>query len=195
MNKTGTTSLAKFMELNDFACGDQAKGELLLKSYIRGDYTPLTSHCQTADFFQDIPFSIPGCHTILLKAFPSAKFILTIRKSAEHWYNSLVNFHEKVFGKPLNKERLMQVDYRYKGFAWEANRALYDSPDSDPYNKKALIDAYEKHIQQVKRDFTGSKKLLILEIESDEAVNQLSNFLEIETNLSKMPWLNKTVDA
>ncbi|MEM9052693.1 MAG: sulfotransferase [Bacteroidota bacterium] len=124
--------------------------------------------------------------------FPEAKYILTLRNSAEEWYNSLVAFHEKVFGSPLDSSLLKNVNYRYSGFAWEANRVLYSSPENDPYKKENLIADYEAHRAQVVKDFAGSKNLLVLKIQDPEAPQKLSEFLELKMAIAKMPWLNKT---
>ncbi|MFT6996418.1 MAG: hypothetical protein ACJAQ4_000159, partial [Cryomorphaceae bacterium] len=50
MNKTGTTSLEKFMELHGYACGDQVSGELLLTDFASGNFQSIIDFCQTADF-------------------------------------------------------------------------------------------------------------------------------------------------
>jgi hypothetical protein len=193
LNKTGTTSLEKFMEIHGFRCGDQVKGELLLSDFSAGNFQTILDFCETADFFQDLPFSVPGCYSILLNAYPDAKYILTVRDSADVWYESLVRFHESVFGKPLTKELLMNAKYRYKGFAWQANRALYGSPEKDPYNRESLIETYHKHHAEVTDAFENRKNLLVLNVGEEIAVSKLSAFLEIEPLIDEMPWLNKTV--
>ncbi len=195
LNKTGTTSLEKFMEIHGFRCGDQVKGELLLSDFSVGNFQPIIDFCQTADFFQDLPFSAPNCYKVLLAAYPDAKYILTVRDSAEVWYESLVRFHESVFGKPLTKELLMNVQYRYEGFAWEANRALYKSPEGDPYNRESLIGTYNDHYKSVAKAFEKQDNLLVLNVGEEKAVSQLSAFLKIEPMIDEMPWLNKTVKA
>ena len=192
LNKTGTTSLSKYMERHGFTCSDQIIGELLLTKYASGDHREFLDHCKSAEFFQDIPFRIPGCHKILMKAFPEAKFILTLRNSAEVWYKSLVTYHRKVFGVPLDSHQLKAAKYRYPGFAWEANRILYSSPPSDPYKKENLISDYETHKAQVMRDFAGKENLLVVCIEDPEAPHKISEFLNLEMVITKMPWLNKT---
>jgi len=129
------------MEVNGYACGNQQNGELLIKDYARENWGKIISFCHTAEFFQDLPFSAPKTAEILLETFPDAKFILTIRESAEMWYKSITEFHKIKFGKNgylPTKEDLMKAEYRQKGFAWDANRALYDSPEKDPYNKVVL---------------------------------------------------------
>ncbi|MCZ4409305.1 hypothetical protein O3Q51_10810 [Cryomorphaceae bacterium 1068] len=195
LNKTGTTSLEKFMEIHEFSCGDQVKGELLLSDFSAGNFQAILDFCDSADFFQDLPFSAPNCYKILLTAYPDAKYILTVRDNADVWYDSLVRFHESVFGKPLTKELLMSVKYRYVGFAWEANRALYNSPEGDPYNRDSLIETYNTHRSEVIDAFENRKNLLVLNVGEEKALSKLSVFLEIEPMIDEMPWLNKTVKA
>lgn len=195
LNKTGTTSLEKFMELHGFSSGDQVKGELLLAEYVKGNFQSIIDFCQTADFFQDLPFSAPNCYSVLMAAYPDAKYILTVRENAEVWYDSLVRFHESVFGKPLTKELLKKVTYRYEGFAWEANRALYESPEEDPYHRESLIETYKNHINAVEKAFKERDNLLVLNVGEENAVQKLSTFLDIAPRMDQMPWLNKSVNA
>jgi hypothetical protein len=195
LNKTGTTSLEKFMEIHGFSCGDQVKGELLLGDFSAGNFQPILDFCQTADFFQDLPFSAPNCYKVLLNDYPNAKYILTVRESADVWYDSLLRFHESVFGKPLTKKLLISARYRYEGFAWEANQVLYRSPEDDPYNQKSLIETYENHFKSVVNAFEKHENLLVLNVGEEKAVSKLSKFLEIEPLIDRMPWLNKTVKA
>jgi hypothetical protein len=196
LNKTGTTSLEQFMKENNFQCGVQAQGELLMRDYAIENWRPILEFCETADFFQDLPFSAPKTVNVLANYFPDAKYILTVRDSAEQWYNSLVSFHRKVFGSsdkyPPSKQDLMDADYRYKGFAWEANRALYHSPEEDPYQKEILIKHYNDHIENVISIFGEQDNLLIININDVDIVSKLEDFLGIKSILRKFPWLNKT---
>jgi hypothetical protein len=195
MNKTGTTSLEKFMELHGYGCGDQVSGELLLTDFASGNFQAIIDFCQTADFFQDLPFSAPNCYKVLRVNYPDAKYILTVRDSAETWYNSLVRFHEKVFGHPLTKELLMSVKYRYEGFAWRTNRAMYQSPEEDPYNRESLIGTYNTHHSDILNAFENHGNLLVLNVAEPNAVSKLSDFLGMEPLVDEMPWLNKTGNA
>ncbi len=95
----------------------------------------------------------------------------------------------------LLKHDLQKAEYRYKGFAWDANRALYESPENEPYNKESLIKSYEKHIENVKRIFSGKKNLIIIDLSKPNTVAELSTFLGIESTLETMPWLNKTSEV
>lgn len=186
------------MRENGFSCGNQASGELLMSAYANDVWNEIISFCDTAKFFQDLPFSAPKTVDILSENFPEAKYILTIRESAEMWYNSITEFHKIKFGQGGNlprKEDLQRAAYRYPGFAWVANRALYDTPESEPYLKSALIKTYEDHIANVKQLFSKSGNLLIIDISKPDAIQQLEKFLGISSKLKTMPWLNKTSEA
>ena len=97
-NKTGTTSLYHTFKHLGFINGGNIDGvPLLMEPYYHDNFKPIIEFCKSADVFQDLPFSIPKTYEILEKEFPDAKFILSIRESSEHWYNSLVKFHDKQF--------------------------------------------------------------------------------------------------
>lgn len=197
LNKTGTTSLNAFMDANGYKTGNQAEGEKLIRDYTHENWDAIISFCATADFFQDLPFSAPKTAVVLLNAYPNSKFILTLRQSPEMWYESLVSFHKKVFsakGEKPTATELKAAKYRYPGFAWEANRALYDSPENDPYNAETLKKMYVDHAENVKELFAKRTNLLTLYIDAPDAVSKLESFLGIESKLKEMPWLNKTAD-
>ncbi|MCA1764455.1 MAG: sulfotransferase [Cryomorphaceae bacterium] len=195
LNKTGTTSLKAFMQIHGYAVGDQAAGELLISNFEKNNYEPLYAYCETAQFFQDLPFSIPGMAKNLLKQYPDASYILTKRSSAEAWYNSLVDFHKKLFGENKRiptKADLIKAGYRYPGFAWEANRLLYPSPEDAPYRKDDLKAVYENHIRTTRELFSNRENFLELNIENDDSVSKLASFLHINPQVDRMPWKNKT---
>lgn len=195
LNKTGTTSLKAFMEMHGFETGDQAKAERLIKPYRRKEYQAIYDYCESGEFFQDLPFSIPGIAEVLLKNYPDAKFILTARSSADAWYKSLISFHKKLFGENQRvptKGDLQKADYRYRGFAWEANRLLYPSPEDDPYREDILKAVYEDHLKETRRLFSESENYLEIDIESEDSVAKLAPFLQIAPKVQHMPWKNKT---
>jgi len=195
LNKTGTTSLQAFMEMHGFTTGDQAAGERLIASYSRDEYQPILDYCESAQFFQDLPFSIPGIAEVLLKKYPDAKFILTVRPTPDIWYKSLIGFHKKLFGegeRVPTKLDLKNADYRYRGFAWEANRLLYPSPEENPYREDDLKDVYINHLEKTRMLFSKSENFLEIDIESVNCVSKLASFLQINPKVERMPWKNKT---
>ncbi len=193
-NKTGTTSLNAFFEMNGFRCGNQMKGEMLVKDYAAGNWQPIVDFVGTADFFQDIPFSARHTYRHIFPAYPSAKFILSRRQSADEWYTSLVRFHAGRFGDGLSAptaDQLRKATYRYPGFVWEAHCALFGTPDDNPYHYQSMIDWYETHLQEVRTFFAGRpEQLLEIEISDPLAATKIAIFAGFE-NTATLPHLNK----
>ena len=194
-NKTGTTSIKKVFKDLGFIVGDQHNAEELLPYYKAGNFDPIIKYCLSAQVFQDFPFSCPETFKYVDKAYPGSKFILTVRDSPEQWYQSLINFHSKLFGKGKipDKEALQQANYCWKGWVWECNRILYSSPETDIYNRTILINSYNEYNECVKNYFSNRPNdFIVLNISKTESYSQLMNFLGIESSFTSFPWENKT---
>ena len=86
------------LEALGFRLGSQPDAELLIKDWEKGDFRRILDYCETADAFQDVPFCLEFTYQILDYAFPDSRFILTVRNTAEEWYESLVRFHTAIVG-------------------------------------------------------------------------------------------------
>jgi hypothetical protein len=194
-NKTGTTSLRKAMLDLGYVVGSQRAAEMLLRDWAKRDFTMLAAYCRTGEFFQDIPFSLPYTFQAMDMHYPGSKFILTIR-DPESWYKSICQFHrlDKVFGdKAESLEKLKDVDYCYKGFAYETNVFVYDLPGDDPYHKQTLIEHYNFHNRMVQDYFRNRKEdLLVLDVAEDGAYRKLCEFLGKPCTSDTFPWENRT---
>lgn len=92
-NKTGTTTLKAVFRRHGFVVGDQPEAELLAHlNYFDGRFDWLDTYCQTAEVFQDAPFSWPDTFREVDRRFPGSRFILTVRDDEHQWYDSLVRF-------------------------------------------------------------------------------------------------------
>lgn len=197
-NKTGTTSLYHTFKHLGFINGGNIDGvPLLMEPYYHDNFKPIIEFCKSADVFQDLPFSIPKTYEILEKEFPDAKFILSIRESSEHWYNSLVKFHDKQFfrGKKVTPDLMKKVNYVRPQFLYKFFKQIFKTPDDDLYNKKILIDFYENHNRNIINYFKDKpNKLLIITLSNTEDFNKLLNFLDITDTrgLTKFYHSNKT---
>lgn len=195
-NKTGTTSLRREMELNGYVVGKQKRAELLFDYWVKRDFRPIIRYCRTAQFFQDAPFSYPFTFIALDKAYPNSKFILTIRDNPEQWYQSLINFHGKIWGNgnvPPTKEDLLAANYLYKGFPYYSLKNRIQVDDNDMYNKEILIGDYNRHNKNVIDYFRHRPKdLLVLNIAEKGSYKKLVEFLGIESDRTEFPWENKT---
>ncbi|MFT6855990.1 MAG: hypothetical protein ACJA0X_001967 [Cyclobacteriaceae bacterium] len=195
-NKTGTTSMSAFLKTLGFKVAPQRPAELLIHDWGKRNFSNIINYVKVSGVaFQDIPFSLAETYQVMDSAFPNSKFILTVRDSPETWYHSLTSFHSKLFGNGHlpTKEDLQNVDYMYKGFAWELNRLIHSTPESDPYNKKMLIQEYIEYNDEVITYFQNMpKKLLVINLKEENAHQQIADFLGHKGDVVNIPWVNKT---
>jgi len=195
-NKTGTTTIARTLKELNFKLGDQVKGELLFFDWHKGDYKNIIKLCKTADAFQDIPFSLPFTYVELDRYFKNAKFILTVRDDASQWYESLVKFHSKLWSNGSDtptSDDLKNADYRYKGYAYETFKLLYNTEDRELYNKEVLTNTYNTHNASVRKYFQNDPdKLIVLNVSQKNDYFRLCEFLNKKPVGDGFPWENKT---
>jgi hypothetical protein len=192
--KTGTTSLAAFFSTLDYRVGAQDKGEALLRRWAQRDFAPIVALADTADFFQDLPFSCPYTFQAMDVAFPGSKFILTCRESNE-WYRSLTTFHTALLGKGRlpTAEDLSAFLYRDAGWILDALRLVYGAPADDPYNRDTLIRAYERHNESVKDYFAHRpQSLLVVGLGAPTAAREIVEFVGERFSGQQLPHLNRT---
>jgi len=197
-NKTGTTSMAKLFTELGLVVGSQYRAERLTDDWLSDDYTRIIRYVRYGgEAFQDIPFSLPKTYKVLDKAFPQSRFILTERKSAELWCDSLIKFHSKVFGRGSipTAHDLQNATYVYKGFAWKMMNALHDIDPTNVYDRSMLIRDYEEYNEGVKEYFKGrEEQLLVVTLEDKSITTKISAFLNTKVKVDAMPWENKTRD-
>jgi len=197
-NKTGTTSMARLFRELGIRVGPQREAEKLTDEWTKKKYDSLVEYIRYRGVaFQDIPFSLPGTYKMLDKNFPDAKFILTVRDSPEAWYDSLTRFHSKLFGngKLPTKADLQNATYLRKGWAWEINRLLHDTPEEAPYQRDVLIRDYIEYNSAVREYFKHRpEKLLVVNLKDSDAAERICTFLNTSKHINKVPWENKTAD-
>ena len=196
-NKTGTTSLAKALTDLGYKLANQASGELLIKDYANANWKPIIKFCSTAEVFQDVPFSSPYTWLILHHYFPQSKFILTTRDETL-WYQSIVTFHTKLFSKdginPPTIDDLKNATYRYKGYMWDENRAVWNIPENDLYNKELMIQQYQLHNNSIRNFFYNKPNFIELDLSNKSSYKELCSFLAKEPLYDYFPHENKTND-
>ena len=194
--KTGTTSVEKALRDLKFKIGDQVKGELLLDAYVKRDFKAIIKFCKTAEAFQDAPFCFKFTFMALDIAYPDSKFILTIRDSPNQWYESLCNFHSKLYGDNGNLPTvsdLKNTTYRYKGYAWDVRRFVYGMDEhSNPYDKETLINYYTSHNENIQDYFKNKDNLLVINVAEKDAYKKMCTFLQVKPLYNDFPWENKT---
>jgi len=195
-NKTGTTTIKRSLWELGYSIGDQKEGEALIYDWRKGNYKPIFDHCKTSEAFQDIPFSLPDFYKFLMVEYPNAKFILSVRDNPEQWYNSLCNFHTRMWGvgKQLpTKNQLMNANYLEKGFAYFYVKNAFKTLDSDLYNKDLLINSYKSHIANVKLMFSNQKDTFIeVNVANKCDYERLCFFLDKKPVRKDFLWENKT---
>jgi len=192
-NKTGTTSMEAAFKSLGLKVGKQSIAELFIHDWAKNDFRKIIKYCRWADAFQDLPFSYPGTYEVMDKAFPGSKFILTERKNADEWYESLVRFHTKIVGKGRipTAEDLRQFNYRYPGFLWDAQRLRYGAIDTTLYDRELYTRAYEEHNRKIREYFKNRPDdLLILNVADADSMERLVKFLGYPYTGQKMPHEN-----
>lgn len=197
-NKTGTTSLAAALFSLGFRVGDQVQAELLIDDWARRDFHRIIAYCRTADAFQDVPFSLNHTYGVLDHAYPGAKFILTIRDSADEWFDSLLRFHTKLIGKQRvpTADDLCEYEYLGQGWLWHAHQLLFNVDESNLYARDHYVEQYERHNRQVLDYFRHRPgDLLVLNVGERDAMRALCEFLGVENDGRQMPHLNNSQKA
>ena len=204
MNKTGTTSLEQLFHDLGYQVGSQRRGERIFgTSYLSSEWKPLIRLCRSAEFFQDVPFSAPGTFKICDSYFPGSKFVLTVRSSADVWWNSLVRFHYQLvrsFGAPPRESGIPTIDdvkrvnYVRNGWMLDTMRFVWGTPDEDLYNYERLTSIYLNHNDEVRRHFSARPKDFIeIDLSAPEAWPTFSSFMGLEaTRFTGFPHLNRS---
>jgi hypothetical protein len=195
MNKTGTTSLAQALSELGYSVGHQLDAEKLMDDWVLRDFRRLIQYCQTADAFQDVPFSLDFTYQILDFAFPQSKFILTVRNNADEWYKSLTRFHANLLGInriPTVKD-LKEFVYIEKGYLWKHQVSIFGVDEETLYDEKIYKRYYERRNADIKEYFRyRPQDLLVLNLSDRFAMHSLCDFLGIEYRNQTMPHLNKS---
>lgn len=196
-NKTGTTSIGAALESLGYRVGDQQVAERLIGDWARRDFGRIVGYCRSADAFQDVPFSLDDTYQALDEAFPGSKFVLTVRGSADEWFDSLTRFHTRLLRKNRlpTAEDLRSFEYNEPGWMWEAHRAIFldGADESLLYNREYYKQQYDAHNRAVQKFFKWRRDdLLVLNLGTSDAMVSLCRFLGHELGERRMPHLNKS---
>jgi hypothetical protein len=195
-NKTGTTSVDAALRDLGYRVAPQESAEMLLQEWSKRDFNKLKRYCLRYDAFQDVPFSYPFTFQEMDQAFPNAKFVLTVRDSAEEWHRSVSSYHAKLFsaGPRATAEELKQAKYCYDGYMWDCQRLLYGIDEGQEYDLEIYKAHYEAHNAAVIDYFRWRpEKLLVLNVKEERAYWKLANFLGQSVPVdAQFPWENKT---
>lgn len=195
-NKTGTTSMNYYLAAHGYKVAPQAPEELLIEDWARRDFTKIVSFCRPYEAFQDIPFSLPYTYQSLDQAFPGSKFILTVRNSAEEWYDSLVRFTQKrlKLSNLPSMNDLLEDNYRYRGFNARVT-SLIHGENVPPFDKEIYMRWYQQHIADVLAYFLFRERdLLVVNLSDACAATLINQFLSLPPNTTvPMPHANRSL--
>ena len=202
LSKTGTTSLAKALDLIGFRCSHYPLGAMnyydphpfltRLMNYLGYKIfnnpfgirnfrlkTPGIDLFQFDEFdaFADIP--IAYCYKELDRMYPNTKFILTTRE-LESWLKSC-RWH---MSNPYRPGRPKWWNEKEMG-KWTAmstnmiNRLNYDLYGSVVFDEPLFRKTYERHFNDVQEHFRGREEvLLVLDISARNSWDRLCAFLD-----------------
>ncbi len=191
-NKTGTTSLKTALSDLGYAVGDQRQAERLIKHWRDRDFQPIVEYCQSADAFQDVPFSLPFTYVAMDQAFPGSKFILSVRDS-DDWYQSYIRHQKQVVGTEQvpTPEDLKSDSYVREGWLYDL-KVWLGRPEEKFYDEDFLKRRYARYNKNVKDYFQFKGNLLTIDVSEQDAYQRLCSFLNEEPIYEEMPWENKT---
>ncbi len=193
-NKTGTTSIEKCLKSLGYKVGNQVKGELFIDDYQSNNFDNILNFCDSAEVFQDAPFSWPNTYKYLYKKYPKAKYILLERESSDIWYQSVINFQRKIVnqGDVVSADDLKAFYYRKKGFLWQSQQFVFGIDETTLYDKDIYIENYEKHNKDVKDFFLNKGYFLSIKLTDQDVIERLAKFLDFAPEQIKIPHLNKS---
>ena len=174
LNKTGTTTLGACGKVLGLKCTGSDR-RLLEDWVLRDDFSRIDQKVAKYDLFQDWPW--PLVYKALDESYPGSKFILTVRKSDEVWYESLKRHSLRT--SPTRHCRELAYGYNY------------------PHKyKQEHLDFYNRHNQDVREYFKGrSSDLLEVCWEKGDGFKELCAFLGLEDPGVPIPHSNKSADV
>ncbi len=197
-NKTGTTSLARALRELGYKVAPQKPAELLTEDWAVRSFGKLVRFCRRFDAFQDTPFSLNFTYAALDQAFPGAKFILSIRRDADEWFDSVLRFNRRMLrlDAPPTAKDLAGFDYcgdpSRKGELWRRHQLVYGVDEESAFrDRETYTRHYEFHNACV-RDYFRHRPhdLLELNVSEPDAMERLCRFLNISYRGQKMPHEN-----
>lgn len=175
LQKTGLTSLVRLLQ----KCGLNARGTnlKLRRSFARRrDYQGILDYYDSAQFFCDWPTPLMY-KAAFAKYGPRARFILTVRKDADTWFESIKR-HNRYAHPVANKHRWIFGRYYPHGF--DAEHKAY----------------YERHNREIEDffDAQGARdQLLIIRVDDPASIGRVAEFLGIDIPFDAFPRENVSV--
>ena len=201
-NKTGTTSMNKFLQDLGYRTGPQRRFEMLRHQYYDGDWQEILKIIHNYEAFQDVPFSMSTDSFIseIRGLYPTAKFILTTRDDASAWYASLIRFHRKLwYGNKAKIEWCDVQKVRYRGRSPERSilymhnmEVLESSYKKAPYDQKVLESWYDEYNERIMQLFKDDVNFIHVNLKDHDSTERIKTFLGKERSRATLLKLNTT---
>lgn len=201
-NKTGTTSMNKFLHDLGYRMGPQRKFEMLLHQYFDGDWQEILKIIHNYEAFQDVPFSKSTNLFIseIRRLYPTAKFILTTRDDASEWYSSWIRFQRKLrYGNKAEIEWCDVEKVRYRGRSPERSilymhnmEVLESSYKKAPYDQKVLESWYDGYNERIMQLFKDDVNFIHVNLKDHDSTERIKTFLGKERSRATISRLNST---
>jgi len=159
-NKTGTTSCRDVFRLLGLKKVSIWKdGKRFIKPMWKGNYEGFLSMTEKFTSMQDAPFSYLRVPILkmLKKKYPTAKFILTYRRS-EEWLGSLIKWHQWHVGYAQESPHLGYC------IAFDLPPTFPCTPLFIEKHKKQFIRGYERRNEEITNFFKGDPNFLAIDI-------------------------------
>lgn len=193
-NKTGTTSMSRALTILGYRVAPQGDGQDLIFCWSQRNFMPIIDFCRDYEAFQDAPFSFPYTFQALDAAFPGSRFILTMRRDADAWYDSLIRFHKRHFAGQLPTVRqLKATTYGHTGTAWDSQSLVFNIDEKTLYDRRVYKEQYDLHNAVVLDYFRHRPDdLLTMNLEEGRNWERLCSFLDKPIPSVQFPETNKT---
>lgn len=167
LSKTGTTSFGKCMHQLGF--NHKTYDLELLRDAKKGIYDEIYNTVDRYESFDDWPW--PLIYKEIDKKYTNSKFVLTVRKEPEVWYQSL-------------KKHSIRIDTS------DYEKLVYGHAIPHGHKKK-YIDFYNRHNEEVMDYFSGTDKLLVVCWEDKADWEELCGYLGRPIPSIPFPHVNK----
>ena len=160
LNKTGTKTLGECFNILGF--NNHSYNLELLWHYERGELGPVFSIADQFESFEDWPW--PLLYKQLDQRYPDARFILTLRRDAETWFDSLCRHAQRT--GPTEARRIAYG---------------YEMPLENPGHHIAFYQQHQRDVCSYFQERPG--KLLVITWENGITWDVICRFL----NISQVP--------
>lgn len=154
MQRTGTTSVEKFLEDYGFYCAGwpEDKRNGWSDAWYDGDFESIFSSAdfRRSDAFADSPWWLPRFYRVLYNHFPNSKFIL-FERNEEDWFQSMVRHSEgDIIGRAKIHCKIYRREIEY--FEMIKEGKIDESIENNWHSNKTMdIAEYGEHYKKIYR--------------------------------------------